>query len=77
MHDSMANRSNVQYGPYSAEQREAVRQQLLSYYSSEGGPEALDPVELHSVRHMREILFACKVQGRGGGSACRVLVEGW
>ncbi|EFJ44765.1 Kif9 kinesin [Volvox carteri f. nagariensis] len=76
MHDAMAMRSGMQYTPYNAAQRGELRSRVLDFLMADGGDaggagpggvESIDPLELHSLRHMREILLACRVGAAGGG----------
>ncbi|GIL72545.1 hypothetical protein Vretimale_4317 [Volvox reticuliferus] len=72
MHDAMVMRSGVQYTPYNEAQRTELRSRVLDFLmadpavlggASGGGAVAADsiePLELHSLRHMKEILLACK-----------------
>ncbi|GIL43450.1 hypothetical protein Vafri_920 [Volvox africanus] len=73
MHDAMVMRSGVQYTPYNETQRTELRTRVLDFLmadpsavpggASGGGTVAADsiePLELHSLRHMKEILLACK-----------------
>ncbi|KAG2446184.1 hypothetical protein HXX76_000777 [Chlamydomonas incerta] len=73
MHDAMAMRSGVSYSPYSDTQRSELRTRVLDFLMGVGsggeaaaaaGPGAaadnIEPLELHSLRHMKEILLACR-----------------
>ncbi len=77
MHDAMAMRSGVSYSAYSDTQRAELRSRVLDFLMGVGGgseaataaaagtagagAESIEPLELHSLRHMKEILFACRV----------------
>eukprot|EP00798_Chlamydomonas_sp_ICE-L_P031791 gene31791-6988_t len=62
MHDAMSSRKDVVYGPYNDYQRSTLKQQVLQFLApaSSSPPEDITPLKLLSVRHMREILGACK-----------------
>lgn len=56
MHNSLAERSTVQYDPYTAEQRGELRAQVQRFLEDErlvAG--SVEPLELTSLRHMREV----------------------
>ncbi|GAX77459.1 hypothetical protein CEUSTIGMA_g4903.t1 [Chlamydomonas eustigma] len=62
MHDSMASRKNVAYGPYSDAQRAELKALVSTFLSAPnmGQSDSIEPLELISVRHMKEILRCCK-----------------
>jgi len=55
MHDAIANRSRVQYEPYSEVQRAQLSAQLRGYLEHQ-----VDDLELESVRQMRELLLSAR-----------------
>lgn len=69
MHDAMANRSGVTYGPYTQQQREQLRTRVLDFLNGASSESAassaydapLEPLELSSLRHVREVLYAARV----------------
>lgn len=71
MHDQMANRRDVAYGPYSEKQRQMLSEQVHAFLSSPSSESSIEPLELMSLRHVREILFCARdlYQKRGGGGA--------
>lgn len=78
MHDAMANRSGVMYGPYTQQQREQLRgrvQDFLSGTAADGAAAVydapLEPLELSSLRHVREILYATRVSPPRAGQGHR------
>jgi kinesin family member 6/9 len=61
MHDMMSNRRDVVYEPYNTSQRGQVREQVRAFLADPGDPENPDsiaPLQILSVRHVREIMFA-------------------
>lgn len=75
MHDSFSNRSGVKYDAYSEQQRSDLRSQVLQFLESDGGPagESIDPIELTSLRHVREVLLQCRHLYK---AACRPATAG-
>lgn len=77
MHDAMAMRGGISYSAYSDTQRAELRTRVLDFLMGVGSSgeaaaaapgvaaENIEPLELHSLRHMKEILFACRVSERG------------
>ena len=71
MHDSMASRKDVKYSPYNEAQRAELRNLVASFLASPPNSDSIEPLDLMSVRHMREILMCCRElhnNGSGGGS---------
>jgi kinesin family protein 6/9 len=70
MHDQMANRRDVAYGPYSEKQRQTLSKQVHQFLSSPSSESSIEPLELMSLRHVREILFCARdlYQKKGGGA---------
>lgn len=71
MHDAMASRAGVSYSPYSDTQRAELRARVQDFLmgpeaGAAAGQDSIEPLELHSLRHMREILLACRVRPGGG-----------
>ncbi|PNW77229.1 hypothetical protein CHLRE_10g427750v5 [Chlamydomonas reinhardtii] len=72
MHDAMAMRGGISYSAYSDTQRAELRTRVLDFLMGVGSSgeaaaaapgvaaENIEPLELHSLRHMKEILFACR-----------------
>eukprot|EP00873_Tetraselmis_striata_P024623 jgi/Tetstr1/444887/TSEL_032725.t1 len=60
MHNQFASRSSVTYAPYSEAQRETLRGQVISYFGHSEPEHSIEPLEVLSVRHMKEILVTCK-----------------
>lgn len=56
MHDALSGRSNVQYEPYSEEQRFELGQQIRKYVNGE-----VEELELNNVRHVRETFLQFKI----------------
>lgn len=59
MHDSLVGRTPVMYSAYSDAQRQQLREQVLAFLSQDS-LDSVEPLELLSLRHMREILFSVK-----------------
>lgn len=64
MYDVMAGRSpDTSYAPYTESQRAHVRCLVNQFLESpELTPTSLAPLQLNSMRQMRETLYACKVR---------------
>lgn len=60
MRDSFSQRAHVDYRPYNEEQRICLQTTVLDYLES-SNQDALAPLEILSLRHMKEILRTCKV----------------
>jgi hypothetical protein len=82
LHDDIAGRAGVQYGPYSAAQRAQLRGQVLRFLQAEPqqpdepqqlGADSIAPLQLLSARHMLEVLAMCRevLRGAGAGAAAR------
>ena len=72
MHDSMAARKDVSYAPYNERQRADLKAMVTDFLFSPGTLDSIEPLELLSVRHMREILFCCReISASSGGSIPR------
>lgn len=73
MHDAMSARGGTQYTSYSDGQRADLRRRVLDFLMAEGAADSgIEPLELNSIRHMREILYACRhvfQEARAGGAA--------
>eukprot|EP00854_Cymbomonas_tetramitiformis_P012243 gene12243-14456_t len=61
MHDSFSSRSGVSYDKYSEGQRVELRSMVKIFLEETVGiPDSVDPLEMTSLRHMKEILFQCR-----------------
>lgn len=75
MHDAMAGRKDVVYAPYNDAQRTDLTAMVRTFLTSQGPSDSIEPLQLISVRHMREILYCCRelystaaaANGGGGG----------
>lgn len=65
MHDSLTDRHQINYAPYTEAQRQEVRQQVQQFLASPA--DGLDPLQLLSLRHITEILSAAKVSSPAAG----------
>ena len=61
MHDSITERHQITYGQYSDAQKAEVAAQVKAFLQSEEAPDSMAPLQLVSLRHMKEVLFAAKV----------------
>ena len=70
MHDQMANRRDITYGPYSEKQKTMLAEQVHAFLSSSTSETSIEPLELMSLRHVREILLCARslYQKKGAGS---------
>ena len=61
MHDSLTERHQISYGPYTDAQKAEVAAQVQAFLQSHEAPDSIAPLQLLSLRHMKEVLFAAKV----------------
>lgn len=61
MHDSLTERHQISYGPYTEAQKAEVAAQVQAFLQSQEAPDSIAPLQLLSLRHMKEVLFAAKV----------------
>lgn len=61
MHDSLTERHQITYGQYTDVQKAEVAAQVKAFLQSEEAPDSIAPLQLVSLRHMKEVLFAAKV----------------
>lgn len=62
MHDSLTERHQISYGPYTNAQKAEVAAQVQAFLQSQEAPDSIAPLQLLSLRHMKEVLFAAKVR---------------
>ena len=62
MHDSLTERHQIIYGQYTDAQKAEVSAQVQAFLQSEDSPDSIAPLQLISLRHMKEVLIAAKVQ---------------
>eukprot|EP00899_Mesostigma_viride_P022312 jgi/Mesvir1/3265/Mv16400-RA.1 len=70
MHDAFSNRTGVSYAAYSDAQRTELGRQVAAFLRSEASaddPLSVAPLELSSIRHVKEILLACRRIFKAGG----------
>ncbi|CAG9465590.1 unnamed protein product [Pedinophyceae sp. YPF-701] len=60
MHDQMANRSGVSYEPYTDQQRRHLEAQVREFLEADADDASIGPIEIISLRHVREALLACR-----------------
>lgn len=60
LHDMMAGRTGVEYTPYSEPRRAELRSLVARYLSGSRDSDSLEPLQIVSLRHVREIMYACK-----------------
>jgi len=77
MHDQMVQGDSKCYAPYSADQQRLLKEQLSSFFAAPASERDLRPLELPSVRHMREVLYAARalyqeLEGRCSAADARV-----
>lgn len=68
MHDSLTERHQITYSQYTDAQKAEVSAQVQAFLQSEDGPDAIAPLQLVSLRHMKEVLFAAKVHSKSCSS---------
>ena len=61
MHDSLTERHQISYGPYTDAQKAEVAAQVQAFLQSQEAPDSIAPLQLLSLRHMKEVLSAAKV----------------
>lgn len=61
MHDSLTERHQISYGQYTDAQKAEVAAQVQAFLQSQEAPDSIAPLQLLSLRHMKEVLFAAKV----------------
>lgn len=61
MHDSLTERHQISYGPYTDAQKAEVAAQVQAFLQSQEAPDSIAPLQLLSLRHMKEVLCAAKV----------------
>ena len=61
MHDSLTERHHITYGPYTEAQKAEVAAQVRAFLQSLEAADSIAPLQLTSLRHMKEVLFAAKV----------------
>lgn len=61
MHDSLTERHQITYGQYTDAQKAEVSAQVQAFLQSQDSPDTIAPLQLVSLRHMKEVLFAAKV----------------
>ncbi|KAL0031522.1 hypothetical protein WJX77_005047 [Trebouxia sp. C0004] len=60
MHDSLTERHQITYGQYTDAQKAEVSVQVQAFLQSEDVPDSIAPLQLVSLRHMKEVLIAAK-----------------
>eukprot|EP00891_Asterochloris_glomerata_P005682 jgi/Astpho2/5682/gw1.00079.25.1_t len=60
MHDALTDRHQISYGQYSEAQKADVRAQVTQFLQGESSSDSLDPLQLISLRHVREVLLAAR-----------------
>ena len=68
MHDSLTERHHITYGQYTEAQKAEVAAQVQTFLQSAEPAISVAPLQLISLRHMKEVLFAAKVQNFWQGS---------
>jgi len=61
MHDSLTERHQITYSQYTDAQKAEVSSQVQAFLQSEDSPDSIAPLQLVSLRHMKEVLIAAKV----------------
>ena len=61
MHDSLTERHQITYGQYTDAQKTEVAAQVQAFLQSQEAPDSIVPLQLVSLRHMKEVLYAAKV----------------
>ena len=64
MHDALTDRHQISYGQYSEAQKAEVRAQVTQFLQEDSSSDSLDPLQLISLRHVREVLLAARVSGQ-------------
>ena len=64
MHDTLTDRHQISYGQYSEAQKAEVRAQVTQFLQGDSSSDSLDPLQLISLRHVREVLLAARVRGQ-------------
>ena len=62
MHDSLTERHQISYALYTDAQKAEVAAQVQAFLQSQEAPDSIAPLQLLSLRHMKEVLFAAKVR---------------
>lgn len=62
MHDAMAGRQagSVAYGPYTPHQRQLLQEQVAAFLAPGTLEDTIEPLELLSLRHIKEVLLCVK-----------------
>ena len=72
MYDAMSNRAGVTYDPYTADQKQQLKAQVLEFFTNTNADVSMgsiEPLQFLSVRHMTETLLVCRElyqEARGG-----------
>lgn len=64
MHDSLTERHQISYGQYTDAQKAEVSAQVQAFLESQECLDSIAPLQLVSLRHMKEVLFAAKVHSK-------------
>lgn len=75
MHDALTDRHQISYGQYSEAQKADVRAQVTQFLQGESSSDSLDPLQLISLRHVREVLLAARVSGQHHALLCPTSCE--
>ena len=70
MHDALTDRHQISYGQYSQAQKAEVRAQVTQFLQGDSSSDSLDPLQLISLRHVRELLLAARVSGAASALLC-------
>ena len=74
MHDALTDRHQISYGQYSEAQKAEVRAQVAQFLQGDSSSDSLDPLQLISLRHVREVLLAARVSGQHHVLLCPNLI---
>lgn len=61
MHDSLTERHGIIYGPYDDAQKSQVQADVQAWLQSHEPADSIAPLQLISLRHIKEVLYAAKV----------------
>lgn len=61
MHDSLTERHGIIYGAYGDVQKAQVQADVQAWLQSSDPPDSIAPLQLVSLRHIKEVLYAAKV----------------
>ena len=67
MHDSLTERHGIVYEPYGDVQKAQVQADVQAWLQSDDALDSIAPLQLVSLRHIKEVLFAAKVR-----SCCQI-----